>query len=963
MNTKTKKAYRLLSVASVTGVILISFFYVFLRAYPAQAAINEQINYQGRLLDNTGAVVADGDYNMRFKIYQDGNGCVGGGSSPCGGTLEWTEERKQTNRVRTTNGYYSVNLGSVTAFGTDVDWNQGTLWLSIDLGGTTNTATPTYTGELLPFRRLVAVPQAFNSMLFNGLQSTNFVQLAQGVQTDGSTTNASIFINKTGGTADIITLQRGGTAVFNINNSGSAAFKTTTDSTTGFQVNDADGGTPVLNVDTINERVGIGTAAPSSKLEVDGDINKFTLAEEQLLGVIDVNSIQGTESAVKLIFGDASGLGGAEFGGFDIGATHSFNVINGTTGNPLLNVLNTGVIAGVNFSVNDNAINVNAPTGESAHTFYGDNGVSKWQVGKRTDDEFQIYDILNTRDVISIQSDADIVLSPVTGNVGIGEIAPAAKLDVAGAIRLGAATSDNNLLNTTAGSATTDDLFWGNDLLCDVSATDCGGGTTTTLQGAYDATSGNTITLTDARDLTFTAPDTATDPNIVFNLQGAGDFNVQDAGTTRFSVNDAGQVIIGGGSPFMNSVIPGFTQLTLNKDSSYAAQAFQVASTTAAESGVFFGARSRGTVASPTESQNGDTLFQIAATGYTTSNTLANLSGTQPTLQFVQDAASTATAAPAALIYKPSASGASALHIPSSGSVFLGKSDGGVNVTIGDGSASATPDLFVLDQKSTADDPSGTNGAMYYNSSSNDFRCYANGAWKDCAVFQIDNGYTAQDEFISGGFTDGIIGALGWSLSSNGTSTLAGNTGIVPTANRPGILQISTGSTSGNGSTICLSTACTTSAASIVLQAGTVIKTAVAPGVTMTTNAIRVGATTQINNNTEPLNGVWWEADTTGSGQAFWRYCYGDGATPVCNPSTVAVNSSSFARLEIRVTAMGSGTSAATFLIDGNSYSISGATISSSRVSPNLACYTTSSASRVCYIDYYQIRGVSSAPR
>lgn len=49
--------------------------------------------------------------------------------------------------------------------------------------------------------------------------------------------------------------------------SGGVRFQpTTTDTTDFFQVLDQDGGTPVLNVDSTNERVGIGTATPQAKL-------------------------------------------------------------------------------------------------------------------------------------------------------------------------------------------------------------------------------------------------------------------------------------------------------------------------------------------------------------------------------------------------------------------------------------------------------------------------------------------------------------------------------------------------------------------------------------------------------------------------------------------------------------------------------------------------------------------------
>lgn len=59
-----------------------------------------------------------------------------------------------------------------------------------------------------------------------------------------------------------------GCAVLGLN---SAVFQPTTDSATFFQVLDADGGTPILNVDTTNERVGIGVAAPANALDIRSD--------------------------------------------------------------------------------------------------------------------------------------------------------------------------------------------------------------------------------------------------------------------------------------------------------------------------------------------------------------------------------------------------------------------------------------------------------------------------------------------------------------------------------------------------------------------------------------------------------------------------------------------------------------------------------------------------------------------
>jgi hypothetical protein len=51
----------------------------------------------------------------------------------------------------------------------------------------------------------------------------------------------------------------------------SAVFQPGTDSTTFFQVLDADGGDPILSVDSTNERVGIGTNAPVADLHISYD--------------------------------------------------------------------------------------------------------------------------------------------------------------------------------------------------------------------------------------------------------------------------------------------------------------------------------------------------------------------------------------------------------------------------------------------------------------------------------------------------------------------------------------------------------------------------------------------------------------------------------------------------------------------------------------------------------------------
>lgn len=210
---KTVLATVLLAFLVVASLLLVKFN----QPVHATSGINETLNYQGRLLTAAGAVVPDGSYNMEFKIVKGGDGCnPTSGTFPCSGTVQWTETRESSNKVLVKNGYFSVYLGSVTAFNSDVDWNDDTLWLSINIGGTDS---PSYDGEMKPLTRLSATPYALNSKYLGGLQKTSFIQLAQGVQTDSSSTNPSIYINKTG-SANILTLQASGVDKLTLDTSG-----------------------------------------------------------------------------------------------------------------------------------------------------------------------------------------------------------------------------------------------------------------------------------------------------------------------------------------------------------------------------------------------------------------------------------------------------------------------------------------------------------------------------------------------------------------------------------------------------------------------------------------------------------------------------------------------------------------------------------------------------------------------
>lgn len=164
----------MLCVAIITTLLLMI-------APLADASINQTLSFQGRLLNKTGGIVADGYYNLQFKIYQGGAGTGAGNPD---GTLVWTENHVNNGAesgVLVKNGYFSVNLGSNVALN-GVDWNSSTLWLSMNVAGsdaacsTFGTSPCTGDGEMLPMKRLTATPFSLNSARLEGLSSSDFIK-------------------------------------------------------------------------------------------------------------------------------------------------------------------------------------------------------------------------------------------------------------------------------------------------------------------------------------------------------------------------------------------------------------------------------------------------------------------------------------------------------------------------------------------------------------------------------------------------------------------------------------------------------------------------------------------------------------------------------------------------------------------------------------------------------------------
>ena len=172
--SKTPTFFKRASLVAILAVVIVaSFVAAFSKDDKALAATSSTINFQARLLTAAGTIVPDGQYNVEFKLYD----------AATSGTNVWTETRTGSDKVRVVNGYLTVNLGSVTAFGS-INWDQE-LWLTMNIGGTS--VSPSWDGEMSPRLKLTAVPYAFTAGKLVGGSGANTTTLNTGTPSGTNT--------------------------------------------------------------------------------------------------------------------------------------------------------------------------------------------------------------------------------------------------------------------------------------------------------------------------------------------------------------------------------------------------------------------------------------------------------------------------------------------------------------------------------------------------------------------------------------------------------------------------------------------------------------------------------------------------------------------------------------------------------------------------------------------------------
>ena len=305
--TGFRRGLILLTIVLATLIVALSTTLLFVSASHAAPNTNKTINFEGRLLTSAGAVVPDGNYNVQFKIYQDGTGTAAGNPN---GTLKWTETHKTGNgtAVEVKNGFLSVSLGATTTFGDSVDWDADTLYLSMNVAGsaagcsTFGSAPCAADGEMLPMKRITATPYALNAGALNGKTASDFVQLGQGVQTDVTTNSSSIYINKTG-TGNLVQLQSAAVDVFTVNNSGDLTFGSNANKTISIATGASDSGGNSLSV--IAGGGGSGTGSSGGDLVLQGGAAGGTNGDGGNVQ-IDAGTATGTGSVGSIAIGTAA---------------------------------------------------------------------------------------------------------------------------------------------------------------------------------------------------------------------------------------------------------------------------------------------------------------------------------------------------------------------------------------------------------------------------------------------------------------------------------------------------------------------------------------------------------------------------------------------------------------------------------------------------------------------------------
>jgi hypothetical protein len=733
----------------------------------AAAGINKQISFQGKVTNPNGTNVANGSYGFVFKLY----------TGASGGVATWTE----SDTLTVTDGVFQVNLGAVTTLPGSVDFNSDNIYLGI-----TFNSDPA--GEMAPRIQLTASPYAFNADKLDGLDSTGFVQIAPAAAQTDASTNSSIFVNKTGASGNLMEIQQGGNDALLLDFSG---------------------------------RLGIGVSSNTAKLNVV--TGGFVTARFNQTGSNDILDLQnGGNNVVQF-----TSTGEQQFSAAD----HTINVLAagaGANGNSLTIQAGNGTAsAGSNQSGGNLILQGGNRTGT---------GAAGAVVVKPQSNDIAIFQVQNVAgtsifivDTINNKIGTAATFAPSTNSTDV-------KLYSGDA---GGTTSDSGSISIDVGTATrnTGSISIGTVSASTVTVGRASSAATLTLQGGA-STSLSATSATGTTKLAFVSPSTA--GTVTFNLPAGGtggnSYNVcttlsvcsgylssstnayvqlapgsaqtdntfnnsifvnktgtggdllrlQNTGTNLMILDYAGNLSIGTTS---NTARLNVTSLASSTPAAIINQAgtglvldlqtsgASVLNVSAAGNISFGNAASHSISVATSSSANGFNLTLQAGSGNGTDKNGGNI--------VLQGGAATGLGTGGSVIVKPQSDSLAAFVVQdSSGNALLSVDTSNARVIVGSTTTDPNAKLFVVDSYDQASDPAGgTNGAIYYNTSLQRFRCYENGAWQYCVNTTLNMSNSSMANFVSG-IANVAAGATGTNVetmvftSATAVSATAGVTGF-----------------------------------------------------------------------------------------------------------------------------------------------------------------------------------------
>ncbi len=355
-----------------------------------------------------------------------------------------------------------------------------------------------------------------------------------------------------------------GNSVFGLN---SSVFQPTSDSTTFFQVLDADGGTSILNVDTTNERVGIGIDTPLYRLHTVGTgIISQNTGSAATLRVDRVDGVIGT----LIAGGDTVGFYFDETGSFGIHPTTRATIegtvfptattfiIKGSDGfvgigipnaNPLyqLQVFGTGILsqntggaATLRVDKTDGVIGTLLAGGDTVGFYFDETGVFGIQSTTRA-----------TIQGTSFPASTMFVINGSTGFIGVGEVAPETLTEWTSTVPY-----------LTLHNSTHEDSDGGRESQLNFKGEQTGGEETTLARieishdGAADDEKGKVVISTNDGSDTNTPTDHV-------KIDAAGNTYIGDGGTTNFTkIEPDGTVEFNGAATVFKDINLGSALLT-----------------------------------------------------------------------------------------------------------------------------------------------------------------------------------------------------------------------------------------------------------------------------------------------------------------------------------------------------------------------------------------------------------------